>query len=142
MRKMMYAGASVLVAALVCGCAMFRTEKLKVGMSEQQVNDLFGAPKAVYSEKAGGSFVQVIDYSKETMGIPNYLDDYGWIKYPTTHVVRAWFIDGKLTEWCGGKYKSYEALKHLEMKCELRVPPSFNSPSTPAAVKTLQSKGK
>jgi hypothetical protein len=142
MKKIAYTGLAFAAAALVCGCAMLGTEKLRVGMSEQQVNGLFGMPKAVYSEKAGGSFVQVIDYSKETMGIPNYLDDYGWIKYPTTHVVRAWFIDGKLTEWCGGKYKSYEALKQLEMKCEFRVPPSFDSASTPASVRKLKTQGK
>lgn len=142
MRKMMYSGAFVLVAALVCGCAVLRTEKLKVGMSEQEVNELYGQPKAVYSRRAGGSFVQVIDYSKESLGIPNYLDDYGWIKYPTTRVVRGWFVDGKLVSWCGGSYKSYESLKKMEMKCELRVPPSFDSATTPEAVRKLKSQGK
>lgn len=141
MKRIARVGCVCAAFALACGCAL-RTEKLKVGMTEQEVNDLFGKPAGVYTEKVGGSFVEVIDYSKESTGIPNPLDDYGWLLPPTTKVVRAWFIDGKLTEWCGGSYTSYEQLKKLEMKCELRVPPSFNSPAEPASVKRLRSQGK
>lgn len=138
MRTAWTIGAVACAAALACGCGALKTERLRAGMTESELNALYGQPAAVYGKKVGNSYVQVIDYSKETMGIPNYLDDYGWIKVPTTHVVRAWFVDGKLTEWCGGNYSSYEALKKLEMKCEFHVPPSFDSASTPESVRKLR----
>ena len=130
--------AVVLAAAVVCGCGTLRTERLKAGMTQDEVTALYGQPKAIYHEKVGNSFVQALDYSRESIGIANYLDDYGWIKVPTTHVVRAWFVDGHLTDWCGGRYSSYEALKKLEMRCELRVPPSFDSAGTPETVRKLK----
>lgn len=142
MRTARTIGSIVLVAGFVCGCSVLRTEKLKVGMTEQQLNDLYGKPTAIYSRKQGASLVQVIDYSKESLGIPNYLDDYGWFKYPTTRVVRAWFIDGNLAAWFGDSYSSYESLKKLERKSEFHVPPSFDSAAVPEPVRKLQSQGK
>ncbi len=141
MHRTVRVGCLVAACALVCGCAL-RTEMLRPGMSMQEVNDMFGKPAGIYTEKVGGSFVEVTDYAREGTGIPNPLDDYGWIIPPTTRVVRAWFIDGKLTDWCGGSYTSYEQLKKLEMKCQLRVPPSFDPSVVPASVRNLQSQGR
>ena len=119
---------TAVLAIAISGCATLDTRKLREGMSESEVVGLWGYPTKTYSGSIKGKDVPVCvwDYAKETTGIPNPLDDYGWIFPPTTRVVRLWLLNGKLKMWKSTKVSSLEAIEKLEGQPEWRTPPIFN----------------
>lgn len=122
----------LIAVVLIVSCAGINTKQLRPGMTTQEVKALLGNPNFAYSGKVMGSNAHAWDYEKDTLGIPNPLDDYGWLVVPTTQVVRIWFVNGKLKQWQSGKFRSIESLYDgVKNQPEWSVPPNFNYLNSP-----------
>jgi hypothetical protein len=125
MRKMR-AALLLVVAVMLAGCAGgIDMSHLRKGMGPQEVTGLLGNPVYIYTGQVGADKAQLWTYAKDTTGVHNPLDDFGWFFPPTTHVVRLDFRGDKLTDWQSGKFKSLEALQGLRAEPKWQIPPGF-----------------
>lgn len=127
-----------MVAALVCGCATIKVQKLSQGMSGKQVEDALGAPTQISEGNVAGNRVEAWDFAKDSLGIPNPIDDYWWIIPPTTNVVRVWLLNDRVQEWQATKVRHIDRLKDADIPPEWRTPPDFTSPGMPAFIRQLE----
>lgn len=131
--------ACTLLFTVAAGCTTIRPARLEKGMTVTQVSMAFKRePEAVYSKKINGNTVEVVDYSEESLCIPNPIDDYWCLLPQTTRVIRVWFLDGKAQEWYMTRCASYEGVCKLEGRPEWSTPPDFESPAAPAFVRNIR----
>ncbi len=127
----------VILGLLLMGCAGgINTSALKRGMSAQELVGTLGNPECTYTETLQGNRVDVWDFAKDTTGVANPLDDYGWIPfcYPTTHIVRVWMINGKVEEWQSGKFGSLESLNELTSHPKWKIPGDLKGGGAPFCI--------
>lgn len=132
---------ALVVVVLLCGCTI-KTGRLREGMTMREVGAAISAPASSYSKTIGDNRVDVWDYEKETLYVPNPLDDYWSLIPPSTEVARLWFLNGTLKYWQKGKCSGYQAVCNLEVGEEWGIPPRFDSPSAPSFLRGLAAQGR
>ncbi|MCX6356635.1 MAG: hypothetical protein NT045_01955 [Candidatus Aureabacteria bacterium] len=131
----------VVSLVLLCGCAI-NTRQLKEGMTMRDIEGRLSAPAATYAGTIGGSKIDVWDFQKEMLYIPNVLDDYWSLVPPSTSVARLWFLNGALRHWQSAKCSGYQAVCTLKAGDDWSVPPDFDSPVAPQFIRELKRGGR
>ena len=125
-----------ILAVLAAGCSI-NTKALKKDMGPKDVILTLGYPQEMCRDVLNGKRVEVWDYERETLGVPNPIDDYWYLIPPSMKVARLWFVEGKLKDWQEGKFRNLDELHKLDNPPQWQAPPDFRSQALPQCIRDL-----
>jgi len=125
--------ALTLLLACFCGCATVKTEKLRKGLSREEVRQLLGKPTATHFNKLQNNDIEVWDYKKSRLDSLMLIVGTEGGGAPITKIARLWFLNGQLKLWQSAEYRKGE-------REALTQPPDFESPSAPDVILEIREK--